>query len=118
MAGVKDIGSGILNMMPFKKTMLHKTFPQVAEICDKFEAAHPCMAEEMYNSPEEYIKQANEKIIDFCGRLINETQLFGKYFEVASYIGGTLMYMTAHIEILKDELSKTKEKLSRYEDND
>ena len=118
MAGVKDIGTGILNLMPYNKSTFHEMYPLTAACCDMFETAHPCMPEEMYKDPEQYIKTLNEKASDFCKDLLNQTQLFHRYFELASYIGGVLSYKEVHIDILRNQLKETKEKLSRYEDND
>ena len=118
MAGNKDIEGGIVILVPYDKSTLKQMYPMTAASCDMFEAAHPCLAEEMHKDPAQYIKTLDEKARDFCKDLLNQTQLFHRYFELASYIGGLLTYQEVHIEILKDKLKETKEKLSRYEDND
>lgn len=108
----------LVDLMPLDKSKLHEMYPQVAACCDMFEAAHSCLPQEMYNDPQEYTKTLNEKAGDFCKHLLNKTQLFNRYYELVSYIGGFIVYQEVYIDLLKNRLKETEEKLSRYENND
>lgn len=108
MAEDKETKGGIVALIPLDKSKLHEMYPMVAASCDMFEAAHPSLPDEMYNHPQKYIKELNEKAYEFCKHLLNETQLFHRYYELASYIDGLLIYKEFQIYMLSRQLEEIK----------
>ena len=118
MEGLKDFGEGFLTLINVDEEALRNMYTIVAAACDMFNTAHPSLPEEMYKNPTEYVKELNVKAKDFCEQLLNQTQLFYDYYELAQRIGGVITYQSVHVEMLRNELNELKEKLSRYENND
>lgn len=118
MEGLKDFGEGFLTLINVDEEALRNMYTMVAAACDMFNTAHPSLPEEMYKNPTEYVKELNDKAKDFCEQLLNQTQLFYDYYELAHRIGGVITYQSVHVEMLRNELNELKEKLSRYENND
>ena len=118
MEGLKDFGEGFLTLINVDEEALRNMYTMVAAACDMFNTAHPSLPEEMHKNPTEYVKELNDKAKDFCEQLLNQTQLFYNYYELAQRIGGVITYQSVHVEMLRNELNELKEKLSRYENND
>lgn len=108
MAEDKETEGGLVALIPLDKSKLHEMYPLVAAICDMFEAVHPSLPDEMYNHPQKYIKELNEKAYEFCNHLLNETKLFHRYYELASYIDGLLVYKEFQIDMLSRKLEEIK----------
>ena len=115
MAGFKDFGGGFLMLINVDEEAMRNMYTMVAAACDMFNTAHPSLPEEMYKNPTEYVKELNDKAKE---QLINQTQLFYDYYELAHRIGGVITYQSVHVEMLRNEVNELKEKLSRYENND
>lgn len=118
MAGLEDFGDVFLKLINVDEEALRNMYTMVAAACDMFNTAHPSLPEEMNKNPTEYVKELNVKAKDFCEQLLNQTQLFYNYYELAHRIGGVITFQYVHIEMLRNELNELKEKLSRYENND
>ena len=118
MEGLKDFGEVSLMLINGDEEALKNMYTMVAASFDMFNTAHPSLPEEMYKNPTEYVKELNVKAKDFCERLLNQTQLFYNYYELAHRIGGVITYQSVHVEMLRNEVNELKEKLSRYENND
>lgn len=118
MADIKEIGTGIIQLAYADEKVLKNGYPFLRANIEKFNKAHPSLPEEMYHNPQGYVEELNKVAEDFCNCLLNQSQLYSRYYELVSRIGGVLTYQTVTIEIMKNEISKLKEKLSRYENND
>ena len=118
MGDYKQIGYGNIKLIAVNDESLYQMYPLVAACCNAFKAAHPELAEEMFKDPAAYIEEYNKCVEDFCDRLLNETQLFARFFELQQRLSGMLTYKSVHIKILRDKIKKLQEKLDRYENND
>ena len=72
----------------------------------------------MFNDSAAYVEEYNKCVKDFCDRLLNETQLFARFYELQQRLSGMLTYQSVHIEILNNQVKDLQEKLDRYENND
>ena len=118
MGDYKQIGYGDLQLLDVNEETLSQMYPLVAANCKAFLAAHKDLAKEMYDDPAAYVKDYNKAVKEFCDRLLNETQLFARFFEIQHRMCGLLLYQVVHIEILTEKKKELQEKLNRYENND
>lgn len=118
MASIKEIGTGIIKLAYADEKVLKNGYPFLWANIEKFNKDHPSLPEEMYHNPQGYVEELNKVAEDFCNCLLNQSQLYSRYYELVSRIGGVFIYQTVTIEIMKNEISKLKAKLSRYENND
>ena len=118
MGDYKQIGYGIIKLIDVDEESLFQMYPLVAACCKTFKAGHPELAEEMFNDSAAYVEEYNKCVKDFCDRLLNETQLFAKFYELQQRLSGMLTYQSVHIEILNNQVKDLQEKLDRYENND
>lgn len=113
----KQVGYGKIQLIDVDNESMKQMYPLVYANCQMFLAAHPELAEEMYNNPAAYVEEYNKCVKVFGDKLLNETQLFGRFFELQHRVGGILMYQSVHIEILNNQVKELQEKLNRYENN-
>ena len=118
MGDYKRIGYGDIQLLDVNEETLSQMYPMVAANCKAFLAAHNNLAKEMYDDPEAYVKDYNKAVKEFCDLLLNQTQLFGRFFEIQHRMRGLLLYQAVHIEILTEKKKELQEKLNRYENND
>ena len=116
--GYKETGSGTIKFMPVDEELLSQMYPMVAANCKAFLASHNDLALEMYRDPAAYAEEYNKAVKDFSERLLNETQLFARFFELQHRVGGIITYLQVHVDILRSRNKKLQEKLDRYENND
>ena len=116
--GYKETGYGIIEFMSVDEELLSQMYPMVAANCKAFLAAHNDLALEMYRDPAAYAEEYNKAVKDFSERLLNETQLFARFFELQHRVGGIITYLQVHVDILRSRNKKLHEKLDRYENND
>ena len=116
--GYKETGNGTIEFMPVDEELLSQMYPMVAANCKAFLAAHNDLALEMYRDPAAYAEEYNKAVKDFSERLLNETQLFARLFELQHRVGGIITYLQVHVDILRSRNKKLQEKLDRYENND
>ena len=116
--GYKETGYGTIEFMPVDEELLSQMYPMVAANCKAFLAAHNDLALEMYRDPAAYAEEYNKAVKDFSERLLNETQLFARFFELQHRVGGIITYLQVHVDILRSRNKKLQEKLDRYENND
>ena len=116
--GYKETGYGIIEFMSVDEELLSQMYPMVAANCKAFLAAHNDLALEMYRDPAAYAEEYNKAVKDFSERLLNETQLFARFFELQHRVGGIFTYLQVHVDILRSRNKKLQEKLDRYENND
>ena len=116
--GYKETGYGTIEFMPVDEELLSQMYPMVAANCKAFLAAHNDLALEMYRDPAAYAEEYNKAVKDFSERLLNETQLFARFFELQHRVGGIITYLQVHVDILRSINKKLQEKLDRYENND
>ena len=116
--GYKETGYGTIEFMPVDEELLSQMYPMVAANCKAFLAAHNDLALEMYRDPAAYAEEYNKAVKDFSERLLNETQLFARFFELQHRVGGILTYLQVHVDILRTRNKELQEKLNRYENND
>ena len=116
--GYKETGYGIIEFMSVDEELLSQMYPMVAANCKAFLAAHNDLALEMYRDPAAYAEEYNKAVKDFSERLLNETQLFARFFELQHRVGGIITYLQVHVDILRSRNKKLQEKLDRYENND
>ena len=114
----KQVGYGNIQLIDVDNESMKQMYPLVYANCQMFLATHPELAEEMYNNPAAYVEEYNKCVKVFGDKLLNETQLFGRFFELQHRVGGILMCQSVHIEILNNQVKELKEKLDRYENND
>ena len=115
--GYKQLGHGNIQLIDVDNESLKQMYPLVYANCQMFIATHPELAEEMYKDPAAYVEEYNKCVKVLGDKLLNTTQLFGRFFEMQHRVGGILMYQSVHIEILQDKIKKLQEKLNRYENN-
>ena len=116
--GYKETGYGTIEFMPVDEELLSQMYPMVAANCKAFLAVHNDLALEMYRDPAAYTEEYNKAVKDFSERLLNETQLFARFFELQHRVGGIITYLQVHVDILRTRNKKLQEKLDRYENND
>ena len=116
--GYKETGYGTIEFMSVDEELLSQMYPMVAANCKAFLAAHNDLALEMYRDPAAYAEEYNKAVKDFSERLLNETQLFARFFELQHRVGGIITYLQVHVDILRSRNKKLQEKLDRYENND
>ena len=118
MGDYKQIGYGDLQLLDVDEETLSQMYPLVAANCKAFLSAHKDLAKEMYDDPAAYVKDYNKAVKEFCDLLLNQTQLFARFFEIQHRMCGLLLYQAVHIEILSEKKKELQEKLDRYENND
>ena len=118
MGDYREIGYGGIQLIDVDDEQLKQIYPLVHANCKMFLASHPELAEEMYKDPAAYVEEYNKCVKVFGDKLLNETQLFGRFFELQHRVGGIMRYQAVFIEILRDHIKKLQEKLNRYENND
>ena len=118
MGDYKQIGYGDLQLLGVDEETLSQMYPLVAANCKAFLSAHKDLAKEMYDAPAAYVKDYNKAVKEFCDLLLNQTQLFERFFEIQHRMCGLLLYQAVHIEILREKKKELQEKLNRYENND
>ena len=116
--GYKETGYGTLDLIAVDEELLSQMYPMVSANCKAFLAVHNDLALEMYKDPDAYTEEYNLAVKDFSERLLNETQLFARFFELQHRVGGIITYLQVHIDILRSRNKKLQEKLDRYENND
>ena len=116
--GYMETGYGTLNLIAVDEELLSQMYPMVAANCKAFLAAHNDLSLEMYKDPAAYVEEYNKAVKDFSERLLNETQLFARFFELQHRVGGLITYLQVHVDILRSINKKLQEKLDRYENND
>ena len=115
--GYKETGYGTIEFMSVDEELLSQMYPMVAANCKAFLASHNDLALEMYRDPAAYAEEYNKAVKDFSERLLNETQLFARFFELQHRVGGIITYLQVHIDILRSRHNKLQEKLNSYENN-
>ena len=118
MGDYKQIGYGDLQLLDVDEETLSQMYPLVAANCKAFLSAHKDLAKEMYDDPAAYVKDYNKAVKEFCDLLLNQTQLFARFFEIQHRMRGLLLYQVVDIEILTEKKKELQEKLDRYENND
>ena len=113
-----ETGTGIIQLVYADENVLKNGYPFMWANIKMFDKAHPSLPEEMYDNPQGYVEELNKVAEDFGNLLLNQTQLYSRYYELMSRIAGVLTYQTVVVEMMKNEINKLKEKLSRYENND
>ena len=116
--GYRETGSGTIDFIAVDEELLSQMYPMVSANCKAFLAAHDDLALEMYRDPAAYAEEYNRAVKDFSERLLNETQLFARFFELQHRVGGIITYLQVHVDILRSRNKKLQEKLDRYENND
>ena len=116
--GYKETGYGTLDLIAVDEELLSQMYPMVSANCKAFLAVHNDLALEMYKDPDAYTEEYNLAVKDFSERLLNETQLFARFFELQHRVGGIITYLQVNIDILRSRNKKLQEKLNRYENND
>lgn len=116
--GYRETGYGTIDFIAVDEELLSQMYPIVAANCKAFLAAHNDLALEMYRDPAAYAEEYNKAVKDFSERLLNETQLFARFFELQHRVGGIITYLQVHVDILRSRNKKLQEKLDRYENND
>ena len=116
--GYRETGYGTIDFIAVDEELLSQMYPIVAANCKAFLSAHNDLALEMYKDPAAYAEEYNKAVKDFSERLLNETQLFARFFELQHRVGGLITYLQVHVDILRSRNKKLQEKLDRYGNND
>ena len=93
--------------------MDYSKYPEIKKFVDDFNKAHPHLAVEVMNDTHKYMDKLKKAEFELTEKLLERTNLFKEYYEVASMNAGIITFYMFSLK-----LEDLQEKLNRYENND
>ena len=97
--------------------MDYSKYPEIKKFVDDFNKAHPHLAVEVMNDTDKYMDKLMIAENDLTDKLLERTNQFKEYYEVASMHHGIITFFMTLCEMFKVKLENLQEKLDRYENN-
>lgn len=98
--------------------MDYSKYPEIKKFVDDFNKAHPHLAVEVMNDTDKYMDKLMIAENDLTDKLLERTNQFKEYYEVASMHHGIITFFITLCEMFKVKLEDLQGKLDRYENND
>lgn len=96
----------------------YSKYPEIKKFVDDFNKAHPHLAVEVMNDTDKYMDKLMIAANDLTDKLLERTNQFKEYYEVASMHHGIITFYMTLCQMLTVKLQDLQEKLDRYENND
>ena len=96
----------------------YSKYPEIKKFVDDFNKAHPHLAVEVMNDTDKYMDKLMIAANDLTDKLLERTNQFKEYYEVASMHHGIITFYMTLCQMLTVKLEDLQEKLNRYENND
>ena len=98
--------------------MDYSKYPEIKKFVDDFNKAHPHLAVEVMNDTGKYMDKLQKAESELTDKLLERTNQFKEYYEVASMHHGIITFYMTLCEMFTVKLEELQEKLDRYENND
>ena len=98
--------------------MDYSKYPEIKKFVDDFNKAHPHLAVEVMNNTDKYMDKLQKAEDDLTEKLLERTNQFKEYYEVASMHHGIITFYMTLCQMFSVKLEDLQEKLNRYENND
>ena len=98
--------------------MDYSKYPEIKKFVDDFNKAHPHLAVEVMNDTRKYMDKLKKAEFELTEKLLERTNLFKEYYEVASMNDGIITFYMTLCQMFSVKLENLQEKLDRYENND
>ena len=98
--------------------MDYSKYPEIKKFVDDFNKAHPHLAVEVMNDTDKYMDKLQKAEDDLTEKLLERTNQFKEYYEVASMHHGIITFYMTLCQMFSVKLEDLQEKLDRYENND
>lgn len=96
----------------------YSKYPEIEKFVNDYNKAHPHLAIEVMNDTDKYIDKIKIADLELTIKLLERTNQFKEYYEVASMHYGLITFFMTLCEMFKVKLDDLQEKLDRYENND
>ena len=96
----------------------YSKYPEIKKFVDDFNKAHPHLAFEVMNNTDKYMDKLQKAEDDLTEKLLERTNQFKEYYEVASMHHGIITFYMTLCQMFSVKLEDLQEKLDRYENND
>ena len=96
----------------------YSKYPEIEKFVNDYNKAHPHLAIEVMNDTDKYIDKLKIADFELTIKLLERTNQFKEYYEVASMHYGLITFFMTLCEMFKVKLDDLQEKLDRYENND
>ena len=96
----------------------YSKYPEIEKFVNGYNKAHPHLAIEVMNDTDKYIDKLKIADFELAIKLLERTNQFKEYYEVASMHYGLITFFMTLCEMFKVKLDDLQEKLNRYENND
>ena len=96
----------------------YSKYPEIKKFVDDFNKAHPHLAVEVMNNTDKYMDKLQKAEDDLTEKLLERTNQFKEYYEVASMHHGIITFYITLCQMFSVKLEDLQEKLDRYENND
>ena len=97
--------------------MDYSKYPEIKKFVDDFNKAHPHLAVEVMNDTDKYMDKLMIAENDLTDKLLERTNQFKEYYEVASMHHGIITFYMTLCQMFSVKLQDLQEKLDRYENN-
>ena len=98
--------------------MDYSKYPEIKKFVDDFNKAHPHLAVEVMNDTDKYMDKLQKAESELTDKLLERTNQFKEYYEVASMHYGIITFFMTLSEMFSERMKDLQEKLNRYENND
>lgn len=96
----------------------YSKYPEIEKFVNDYNKAHPHLAIEVMKDTGKYIDKLKIADFELTIKLLERTNQFKEYYEVASMHYGLITFFMTLCEMFKVKLDDLQEKLDRYENND
>ena len=96
----------------------YSIYPEIKKFVDDYNKAHPHLAIEVSNDTDKYIAKLKNVESELVRELLECTNLYKEFYEVASMNHGIITFYTVICQMQDIKLKELQEKLDRYENND
>ena len=97
--------------------MDYSKYPEIKKFVDDFNKAHPHLAVEVMNDTGNYMDKLKKAESELTDKLLERTNQFKEYYEVASMHHGIITFYMTLCEMFTVKLEELQEKLDRYENH-
>ena len=98
--------------------MDYSKYPEIKKFVEDFNKAHPHLAVEVMNDIDKYMDKLKKAESELTDKLLERTNQFKEYYEVASMHHGIITFYMTLCEMFTVKLEELQEKSDRYENND
>ena len=96
----------------------YSKYPEIEKFVDDYNKAHPHLAVEVMNDTNNYIDKLKIADFELTIKMLERTNLFKEYYEVAIMHYGIITFFMTLSEMFSERMKDLQEKLDRYENHD